>query len=98
VTAPATWHYGLVAKWWAEFSEDGPEIAYFQKHVERGQPALDVACGTGRLLIPYLRAGLDVDGCDLFVQPMHELDPPRTYKTGHRRLGRPPRRGADRGR
>src|SRR5437870_11446964 len=99
---PATWHYGLVAKWWAEFSEDGPEIAYYQKHVERGKPALDVACGTGRLLIPFLRAGLDVDGCDvsadmiavcreqaereglsptLFVQPMHELDPPRTYKT-----------------
>ena len=99
---PATWHHGLVAKWWAEFSEDGPEIAYFQKHVERGQPALDVACGTGRLLIPFLRAGLDVDGCDvsadmiavcrdkaeseglsptLFVQPMHELDPPCTYRT-----------------
>ena len=97
-----TWHYGLVAKWWAEFSEGGREIAYFQKYVERGQPALDVACGTGRLLIPYLRAGLDVDGCDvspdmialcrekaereglsttLFVQPMHELDPPRTYRT-----------------
>lgn len=99
---PRTWHYGLVAKWWAEFNEDGPEIAYFQKYVERGQPALDVACGTGRLLIPYLRAGLDVDGCDvspdmialcrekaereglsptLFVQPMHDLDPPRTYRT-----------------
>jgi SAM-dependent methyltransferase len=94
---PKTWHYGLVARWWAEFNEDGREIGYFQKYVERGQPALDVACGTGRLLIPYLRAGLDVDGCDvspdmialcrekaereglsstLFVQPMHELNPP----------------------
>ena len=62
---PQTWHYGLVAKWWAEFNQDGPEIAYFQKHVERGQPALDVACGTGRLLIPFLKAGLDVDGCDV---------------------------------
>ena len=100
--APQTWHYGLVAKWWAEFNRDGPEISYFQRHVERGQPALDVACGTGRLLLPYLRAGLDVDGCDvsadmialcreqahreglapkLFVQPMHELDPARTYRT-----------------
>ncbi len=62
---PETWHYGLVAKWWAEFNEDGREIAYFQKYIERGQPALDVACGTGRLLIPYVRAGLDVDGCDV---------------------------------
>jgi SAM-dependent methyltransferase len=101
--APQTWHYGLVAKWWAEFNEGGPEIDYFRRFIERdGQPALDVACGTGRLLIPYLRSGLDVDGCDvsedmialcreraereglsptLFVQSMHELDPPRSYRT-----------------
>src|SRR6476660_2533630 len=63
---PQTWHHGIVARWWAEFNLDGPEISYFQKFIEDdGQPALDVACGTGRLLIPYLRAGLDVDGCDL---------------------------------
>ena len=30
-----------------------------------GQPALDAGCGTGRLLLPYLRAGLDVVGCDI---------------------------------
>jgi SAM-dependent methyltransferase len=64
-TEPQTWHYGVVARWWAEFNTSGPEIAYFQQYVEAGQPALDVACGTGRLLIPYLRAGLDVDGCDI---------------------------------
>lgn len=63
--APQTWHYGVVAKWWAEFNSTGPEIASFQPYVETGQPALDLACGTGRLLIPYLRAGLDVDGCDI---------------------------------
>jgi SAM-dependent methyltransferase len=63
---PQVWHYGLVAHWWAEFNVDGPEIAYFQKLIERyGQPALDLACGTGRLLLPYLRAGLEVDGCDI---------------------------------
>jgi SAM-dependent methyltransferase len=100
-----TWHYGLVARWWSEFNDDfrPHEIPYFQRFIAGdGQPALDVACGTGRLLLPYLRAGLDVDGCDvspdmialcrekavreglspnLYVQPMHELDLPRRYKT-----------------
>src|SRR5215211_6418032 len=99
----STWHYGLVARWWAEFNEGGPELAYFRGYVEEGDgPALDVACGTGRLLVPFVEAGLDVDGCDvsadmialcrehaeragvaptLFVQSMHELDPPRRYRT-----------------
>jgi SAM-dependent methyltransferase len=102
-TPPSTWHHGLVAQWWAEFNEGGPEVAYFQRAIERGgQPALDVGCGTGRLLLPFLRADLDVDGSDvspdmialcrekagregltptLLVQPMHELDPPRRYRT-----------------
>lgn len=61
----STWHYGLVARWWAEFNHGGPEVEYFRRLVEAGQPALDVACGHGRLLIPYLRAGLDLDGCDV---------------------------------
>ena len=63
---PQTWHYGLVARHWAERNTSGPEIAYFQRQIEQnGQPALDAGCGTGRLLIPFLRAGLDVDGCDV---------------------------------
>jgi SAM-dependent methyltransferase len=62
---PQTWHYGVIARYWAEFNTDGPEIEYFKPFVERGQPALDLACGTGRLLIPWLRDGLDVDGVDV---------------------------------
>ena len=64
---PRTWHYGLVARWWDEFNAAGPEeLACFRAFVERdGQPALDLACGTGRLLLPLLREGFDVDGCDI---------------------------------
>jgi SAM-dependent methyltransferase len=59
-----TWHHGLIARWWANFKLDGPEIAYFREFVEAGQPALDAACGTGRLLVPWVADGLDVDGVD----------------------------------
>lgn len=63
---PQTWHYGLVARWWAEFNAADPdELAFYRHFIERsGQPALDLACGTGRLLLPLLEAGFDVDGCD----------------------------------
>ncbi len=61
-----TWHYGAMARHWAENVTTGPEIAYYQRLIgQNGQPALDAGCGTGRLLIPFLRAGLDVDGCDV---------------------------------
>ena len=62
---PGTWHYGLVAEWWREFNVDGPEIEYFGRFVAEGQPALDAGCGSGRLLVPWLRAGYDVDGVDV---------------------------------
>jgi SAM-dependent methyltransferase len=62
---PQTWHYGLVARWWSHFRDSGPEIDYFRRFVESGQPALDLACGSGRLLVPWVAAGLDVDGCDV---------------------------------
>jgi SAM-dependent methyltransferase len=62
----ATWHHGVVAKWWAEFLQGGSEVEYLRAWIERyGQPVLDAGCGTGRLLLPYLQAGLDVDGMDV---------------------------------
>ena len=33
MTAP-TWHYGVTARWWAEFNTSGPEIDYFRRYVE----------------------------------------------------------------
>ena len=63
---PQIWHYGLNTREWAEFSKDGgKEAAYFQQIIETsGQPALDLGCGSGRVLVPLLQARLNVDGCD----------------------------------
>ena len=61
-----TWHYGLVARWWAEFNVGGDDVGFFWDAIERcGEPALDAGCGTGRLLLPFLRSGMDVDGSDV---------------------------------
>ena len=63
---PHFWHHGLVARNWGEFLTDGgKEAEYFKGLIEFfGQPALDLGCGSGRLLLPFLQHGLDVDGCD----------------------------------
>ncbi len=42
-----------------------PDRPFWRAIIARqGGPALDVGCGTGRLLLDYLSAGLDVDGVD----------------------------------
>lgn len=99
-----TWHHGLIARWWAEFNVATPEeLAYFEAAIRRfGEPVLDLACGTGRIMMPLIAKGFDVDGSDisadmialaradaakrgfkpiLTVQPMHELDLGRAYRT-----------------
>jgi SAM-dependent methyltransferase len=69
--------------------------------VEAVQPALEFACGTGRLLIPYLQAGLDVDGVDISDDMLalcrqraeaHGLTP-RLYRQAMHQLDLPRRYG-----
>jgi SAM-dependent methyltransferase len=58
---------GLAAVAWELFSgeEPGADFPFFRGRVASdGTAALDVGCGTGRLLMPMLREGLDVEGVD----------------------------------
>jgi SAM-dependent methyltransferase len=60
-------YFGLAAIAWELFSgtEPGPDHQFFQSILERNPGrALDVGCGTGRLLLPFLQAGLDVEGVE----------------------------------
>ncbi len=59
---------GIIAATWDCLGGDepGPDIPYLQEILRRqGGPALDVACGTGRVLLRCLAAGLEVEGVDL---------------------------------
>jgi len=67
---PQTWHYGVVARWWAEFNTSGPEIAYLQQFIEgEGSPrstprVAPAACETynradGPALPPELAAEME---------------------------------------
>lgn len=91
MSAPAdtgTWHYGLIARYWDEFNTPGEdELEYYRRAIERfGDPALDMGCGTGRLLIPLALAGLDVDGTDVSAD-MIALAAARAARNGlHPRL------------
>ena len=51
-----------MARWWAEFKEPEPaELAFYRDAIERfGEPALDLACGAGRLLSETPRYAFDL--------------------------------------
>ena len=89
-----TWHHGLVVRWWAEFTTPASdEVDYFTAAIKSwGEPALDLGCGNGRILLPLLVAGLDVDGTDISADMIAEarraaaasgFNPALTVQAGH---------------
>jgi ubiquinone/menaquinone biosynthesis C-methylase UbiE len=60
---------GLATLAWSAHDDPGWDHDFYKRIIERNRGgALDVACGTGRLLRAYVRAGLDVEGCDISGQ------------------------------
>src|SRR5688500_12246023 len=57
---------GHAALMWAAYDETGWDHDYYKRVLEKnGGIALDIGCGTGRLLRRYLKAGLNVEGVDI---------------------------------
>lgn len=69
MTEPTYEYRGMIAAYWDLLRGDTSGWSsrpYFLRIIqESGQPALDVACGTGRLLLDYAQEGVDIDGVDV---------------------------------
>jgi ubiquinone/menaquinone biosynthesis C-methylase UbiE len=68
MTTPNYDYYGLIASTWDLWRDDTAD--WEDRHLylalirQYGEPALDIGCGTGRLVIDYRQLGIDIDGVD----------------------------------
>lgn len=91
MTNPDYEYRGMMAELWDFFRGDTStweDRFFYLEAIKRfGQPALDVGCGTGRLLLDYMAQGIDIDGVDNSPEMLKLLDDkaaqtglqPRTY-------------------
>jgi ubiquinone/menaquinone biosynthesis C-methylase UbiE len=65
-------YHGMLAESWDLLRGDTsewPDGPFYREIILRdGEPALDVGCGTGRLLLDFLASGLEVDGVDISLE------------------------------
>lgn len=75
MTIPEYEYHGLMAQTWDLFRGDTSNWEdrnfYLEIIHESGIPALDVGCGTGRLLLDYLSQGVDIDGVDISAEMLN---------------------------
>ena len=92
--APGTWHHGLVADHWATVNLDAPEVELYRRHLRSPvldagcgtgrllaplrELGFDVdGCDASADMVERCR--LRAPDATLWVSPLHELDPPRSY-------------------
>ena len=68
MTKPNYDYYGLLAATWDLWRDDTANWAdrflFLDLVGQFGEPVLDLGCGTGRIVLDYLRQGIDIDGLD----------------------------------
>lgn len=68
-THPAGGYWGLMVETWdllrGDTSRWGDRFFYIDVIRRYGEPALDIGCATGRLILDYVTQGIDIDGVDL---------------------------------
>jgi SAM-dependent methyltransferase len=69
MTTPDYEYYGLMVRYWnlirGDTSNWGDRFFFLDAIKKYGQPALDIGCAAGRLLLDYLSHGIDIDGVDI---------------------------------
>lgn len=94
--APQTWHYGLMSDWWANSNFDAPEVELYRPYLREPvldagcgtgrllapwwTEGIDIdGCDVSADMLAH--CGERAPGAKLWVSSLHELEPPRRYRT-----------------